>query len=454
MRRDFLTYCINVMAPLGMTPAKHHRIMIAAIQRLIDGKNDRLMLLLPPGSGKSYYSSILLPGWFLAQAPRLTMIAASNTSDLAADFANKAQPYVRDNRDILGYDLRRARSDMWECTNGGEFKAVGCTSAIAGRRGDLAVIDDPFGGRKMADSPATRKEVYDWYRGDLIGRMKPGGRIMLVNTLWHEDDLAGRLIREMKAGGKQWEIVSMQAIYDGRVIDPLGRKVGEAIWPEYESVEQLLEKKMQAGSRDWESQYQQRPSSPEGLLFKAGLLGRVKELPKVVFKRRVRKWDIAGTEEGDGDPDWTVGVLLLETDNRWIVADVIRVRTTVGKVKDLIRKTAEQDGTGVRIILPQDPGSAGKYVAQDFAKALAGFHVTIERETGKKEDRARPFAAQVEAGNVEVLESHWTDRFVEELQMFPAGTHDDQVDAVSGAFNAMIRPHRPAKFGRMNLMGR
>ena len=183
MRRDFLSYCRHALAPEGLEPARHHRMMIAAIQRLVDGEIDRLMLLMPPGTAKSKYASMLLPGWFLAQRPRLTMIAASNTSDLAGDFANKAQSYLRDQRDILGYDLRRARSDLWECTNGGEYKAVGCTSAIAGRRGDLAVIDDPFGGRKAADSPATRKEVWDWYRGDLIGRMKPGGRIMLVNCM-------------------------------------------------------------------------------------------------------------------------------------------------------------------------------------------------------------------------------------------------------------------------------
>lgn len=449
-RTDYLAFCRHALRPVKQSPARHHQIMIRHITDLVAGTIDRLMLLLPPGSAKTTYASILLPGWFFAQEKRLTMLAASHTADFAADISLKAQKVITDNESVLDYQFRRARSDLFETTNGGQYVAFGAGGAISGRRADLIAIDDPFGSRKDADSVTKRQEIWDWYRGDLIGRLRPKGRIMLINTHWHEDDLAGRLIDEMKAGGEQWRVVSMQAIYDGTEADPLDRSIGQALWPEWEDVDALLKKQTAAGPREWEALFQQRPRPSGGLLFQVDKLIFVDELPRRT-KRRVRYWDIAATE---GAGDWTVGLRLSEIEGGWCVEDVRRKQWSPNEVKQEMLSVAESDGPDVKIVIPLDPGAAGKFMAADFVRMLAGYRVEIMQDTGKKEVKANPVATQVEAGNISVFKAHWTQRFKEELAAFPAGAKDDQVDALGGAFNAMIRKATKTYTTRINHMSR
>jgi predicted phage terminase large subunit-like protein len=153
----------------------------------------------------------------------------------------------------------------------------------------------------------------------------------------------------------------------------------------------------------------------------------------------VRAWDIAATAQTgkSRDPDWTVGTRLCTDGRRTTIEDVVRVRMSGTDVIDKIRQVAVEDGKSVPIRLPQDPGAAGKAWAQYQAAALAGFIVRTERPTGKKEVRAAAFAAQVGAGNVDMVRGPWNGALIEELRDFPHGDHDDQVDAASDAFNEL-----------------
>lgn len=184
--------------------------------------------------------------------------------------------------------------ESWSTSNAGEYKAVGVGGAIAGRRGDLIVVDDPMKSREEADNLLVRDRVWDWYRGDLIGRLKPTGRIVLVMTRWHHDDLAGRLL-EQEPG--RWRVLSLPAIAEED--DALGREMGEALWPEWEGLPKLLDKQATMGgpdSRDWTSQFQQRPSSESGTLFMVAKISLLDVVPQVV--RRVRAWDLAAPRPG------------------------------------------------------------------------------------------------------------------------------------------------------------
>lgn len=177
-----------------------------------------------------------------------------------------------------------------------------------------------------------------------------------------------------------------------------------------------------------------RPAS--GLYFKKHEVTILDSIPNDVVKW-VRRWDLAATIPSDEnpDPDWTAGVKMgLRKNGRYIIADVIRERELSGTIREMVKRVAGNDGRGVRIGLPQDPGQAGKAQAASYIKDLTGFVVEAERETGDKVTRADPFACQWQGGNVDIVRGAWNEAYLDEMEAFPSKAHDDQVDASSGAF--------------------
>jgi predicted phage terminase large subunit-like protein len=164
--------------------------------------------------------------------------------------------------------------------------------------------------------------------------------------------------------------------------------------------------------------------------------------------QEVRGWDLAATESRAGaDPDWTVGLKMLRSkDGVYYIADIFRARITSLKVEQAIKSIAGQDGQGALVRLPQDPGQAGVAQKNWFARILAGFNFKVVPETKSKIERAAPFSAQCEAGNVKLVRGAWNEPFLQELQQFPDGPHDDQVDAASGAFEQLARNQAPVTF--------
>jgi hypothetical protein len=157
-------------------------------------KVDRLAIFMPPGSAKSTYASILFPGWHLSQNPDSAIIAASHTAELAEKFGRRVRNIVENESNILGFSLSQdnAAAGRWETNLNGECFAVGVGGAVTGRRADLCIIDDPVRSREDAMSAPVRERTWEWYKSDLYTRLKPGARIVLIQTRWHEDDLAGR----------------------------------------------------------------------------------------------------------------------------------------------------------------------------------------------------------------------------------------------------------------------
>jgi predicted phage terminase large subunit-like protein len=185
-----------------------------------------------------------------------------------------------------------------------------------------------------------------------------------------------------------------------------------------------------------EGNWKVRPSS--GLFFKRPWFEIVEVAP--VSNNQLRYWDRAATEPRAGtDPDWTVGLRMSRATNGiFYVEDAVRLRGTPARVEEAIRNTARVDGPQVRIVLEQDPGQAGIAEASYYVRALAGYDVRTVRVDRDKETRARPASAQVEAGNVKLVRGPWNEALIQELENFPDGAHDDQVDALSGAFNALL----------------
>jgi predicted phage terminase large subunit-like protein len=416
--------------------------IISALEKVSSGETQRLMLLLPPGSAKSTYASRFFPAWWLIRHPKSAVIAACHTARLAEDFGRSVRGLLDENALRMGTRIRRdARAAGRFITNyGGDYFAIGVNGAVTGRRADLALVDDPVRSFADAESFTAREHLWNWFRSELITRMKPRGRIVLIMTRWHCDDLAGRLIEQ---GG--WEVLSLPALAEEG--DPLGRSVGEALWPEWEDRPALLEKRNLLGERQFAALFQQSPMGETGQVFDPRKIRIVDDIPPGIA---VRGWDLAASSGGQGDPDWTAGVRLVRDGSGCVfVDDVVRFRGMPGDVAERIRGIAASDGSAVTVGLPQDPGQAGKSQIMYLTQVLAGYRVVATLETGTKAARAMPIASQVAGGNVAVRRATWNAAFFDELANFPNGRKDDQVDALARAFELLISQQAAAKFTRV-----
>ena len=424
-------YATQALDPLR--PARHHQEMMRRLEALTDDTGGRLMVQMPPGSGKSIYGSMLFPAWWFTRHPQSSVIMTCHTRELATHFGRGIRNYATENADMLGYGLERDNhaAHRFRTTTGGEFFATGLGGGITGRRADLVLIDDPIKSHSEADSAAHRDYVWNWYRSELTPRLKPGGRIVLIMTRWHMDDLGGRL----EESGEAWDILRLPALAEAA--DALGRAPGAALWPEWEDAAALDAKRRVVGERVWSALYQQAPRPETGSLFPVARIGMVAEAPAGL--RCVRAWDLAATEAGHGrDPDWTVGMKLgTDASGRVFVLDVLRMRAGPGAVAESILRTAQADGRSVVVGLPQDPGQAGKQQVAWLTGQLAGHRVVASPETGSKLTRATPVAAQAEVGNLVVVQAGWNAALLDELRDFPTGRKDDQVDALARGFSLL-----------------
>lgn len=400
------------------------------LERLTAGEIDRLMVFMPPRHGKTSLVTVRYPAWRLEQDPSTRIILGAYNQTLAERFSRQVRR-IASGRVPLNEE-RRSVSE-WETPAGGGLRAVGVGAGVTGHGGDLIIIDDPVKSRKEVKSAAYKERVWDWYTNDLFTRREPGAAIVLIMTRWAEDDLAGRILNS--PDGDKWTVIRLPAVAEEN--DALGREPGQALCPERFDEDALAEIQIVLGN-DFHALYQQRPVAREGGMFKRAWFTTIDASP--MNAERVRWWDKAGTEGGG---DYTAGVLMARSsDGIFYVEDVVRGQWSAYERERVIRATAEQDKAiygRVGIWLEQEPGSGGKESAESTIRNLAGFTVRAERSTGDKETRAEPFAAQCEAGNVKLVHGRWNEDYIRELTVFPHGSHDDQVDGSSGAFNKLAR---------------
>src|SRR5579859_3788818 len=249
---------------IGFVPAAHHLLLIEHLEAVERGDLERLMVLMPPGSAKSTYASILFPPWFMGRNPLAAVLGVSNTTELAERFSRRARNIVAlaSFRNVFDFGVSEDTQSAgnWETSEGGEFFAAGMGAAIAGRRADLGLIDDPIKTREEADSERIRQKQWEWYVNDFCTRLKPGARQILIQTRWHEDDLGGRLL-EREA--QRWTVVKLPMVANAG--DPLDRKPGERLWPEWFTDEMIQQAKLDP--RAWNALYQQDPAPEEGDYF-------------------------------------------------------------------------------------------------------------------------------------------------------------------------------------------
>lgn len=424
--------------------AAHHTLLCERLQDVDAGRIQNLMVLMPPGSAKSTYTDVVFVPWFMSRKPRRHVILASYASEIAEKQGRRARQLIN-SRSFQNLTGRALKADnravhQWSLDNGSEFMAGGLLSGLTGNRAALGLIDDPIRGREAAQSETIRNKTWDAYIDDFCSRLIPGAPQVMILTRWNEDDPAGRILPDGWDGesgwfdgrdGRRWFVVCLPAEAD-RADDPLGRALGESLWPEWFTPGHWAPFKVHA--RTWASLYQQKPKPAEGNIFEVGMLQVVKVIPAGAVQW-ARGWDFAGSTDGDYTAGVKIGKL---ADGRFIVADVVRERYLADKRDALLRNTTAADGVSVRVSIPQDPGQAGKTQVLYLTRELAGYAVHSSPETGDKVTRSEPFAAQVNVGNVLMLEAPWNKAFMEELRAFDSGSFDDQVDGASRAFARLL----------------
>jgi predicted phage terminase large subunit-like protein len=429
---------------LGYTPDKHHRLLIDCLEKVERGEIKRLMVLQPPGSSKSTYCSVAFPTWYLGRHQQDEIIAASYAQALSSKFGRRCRNVVSSlaYRRIFGVGLledSQARDD-WALESGGTYYATSVDGSVTGRRANGAVIDDPIKGRAEADSQHMRELTWDWYIHDLLTRLKPDAWIVLVMTRWHEDDPAGRILPDGYTGqsgwllsrtGEPWYVLCLKAECEDED-DPLGREIGEWLWPEYWPAGFLEKQKGEQGPRDWAALYQQRPAPDEGAYFKREWFRYYDIMPARNTLKVYGASDYA-TSSAD-DADYTVHLVAGVTPEDDIyILDLWRQKTDTNLwIEEFLNLAefwkpdawAEENGQIIK--------SVGPFIKKRAMERKVYCWRRQFTSAVDKEARARTIQARMSMGKVYFPRlSPWREALESELLTFPAGKFDDQVDGLS-----------------------
>jgi predicted phage terminase large subunit-like protein len=382
------------------------------------------MLLVPPRHGKSELASIRMPAWYLGRQPHKQFLSVSATDALASDFGRMVRNTIDSQEYRTIFDTTLAEDSQakgkWHTADGGIYYALGIGGSVLGRGGDVVLIDDPFGSMKEAQSELERKNVWDWYTGTAYNRLMPGGAIVVINHRMHEDDLCGRLLAQQAAGGDTWEVVNLPAVND----------VGEALWPEAYPIEALHRIRRNTQARDWSALYQQRPAPEDGDYFKAEWLKPYDKAPARDTLRVYGGSDYAVTADGG---DFTVhAVVGLDPEGRMYLLDLWRSQSSserwIEAFCDLVREWkpigwAEEQG--------QIRSGIGPYLDRRQRERQAYVSREPFPTRGDKAVRAQSIRGRMALEGLYVpVHADWYPALRSELLSFPAGKHDDQVDAL------------------------
>ena len=415
------------------------------------GLSPRMMIFMPPRHGKSEIGSRSFPAWHLGKYPHHEFIACSYGSDLANGFSRKVRDVIEDPAYTGVFPEARVNKDSravenWLTTKGGGYTAAGVGGPITGRGAHVLVIDDPIKNRTDAESATNRESVWDWYTSTAYTRLAPGGGVLVILTRWHDDDLAGRLLRKQAEGeGDEWVVVEYPA---QALTDELFRKAGEPLHAERYDNEALERIKRAVGPRDWQALYQQNPTPDEGDYFNKGMFQwyGAQDIPDYSELNFYTAWDLAIGEKEQND--FSVGITVgVDKADRTYVVDIQRGHWGTLELVDKmlqVYKTWRPAITGIEkghIEMTLRP-FLEKRIREE---RLTSFYIE-ELMPGRRDKiaRARSIQGRMQQGLV-FFRRHCniTAQLVAEMMRFPNGVHDDGVDAmawIGQMLSLLVRP--------------
>lgn len=417
------------------------KALTEVVRYLETGKGiQRLIIEMPPQHGKSLTVSQLFPAWALGRNPWLRIILASYSAGLAHDHSRNARRYAGAEEfkalfPAVILDDDNQKVDNWsvhtEAGARGGMNSAGLGGSITGKSANLIIIDDPLKNRAEAESPTIRERIWNAYVNDLLTRFSDRTKAaqIVMATRWHADDLTGRILKQPNG----WYRLRLPALAEPR--DPLGRAEGEALWPERHPRSALLETERTAGSYAFASLYQQRPIPRGETLFDTSAITILPALPREARDlQMVRFYDLAVTKNRTSD--YTVGLKLgIDAHENIYVLDVWRDRVKSPEMLRTIIRAAHRDGKHVPVVLEAEKAGIVQldYLLEE--PELRGYVLEKQAPHGDKVTRADAIATRAAHGKLFLIQGAWNEAFLDELSVFPAGAHDDQVDALSGAYN-------------------
>lgn len=417
--------------------AAHHRLILAELQRCMQTQHGRLMIMAPPGSAKSTYASVVGPTWYLGQEADRRVILASYGDDLARKHGRRTRQLLRSPEAVgilqCTLDPESRAADEFGLTNGSEYIACGIMAGITGNRAHGIIIDDPIKGREQADSQVIRDRTYDAYQDDLLTRLIPGGWLVLINTRWHENDLSGRILPENWSGesgnilcrdGNVWRVLCLQAECQTKT-DPLGRKPGEMLWPEWFDDRHWAQ--FRFNRRTWSSLYQQKPAPDEGIHFRKGDMAGYVVVPKPL--QIIGASDHAVTPEGG---DWTEhGIAGITPDGSLYLLDWWRGQTGpeewIERQIDMVIRHKPLAWFGE--MGPIRRATEGR-IRQRMIDRKALCRLEWLPHIGDKPTKAQSIIATAGMGRLFWPVAAWVAELQRQCLVFPAGSPDDGVDTL------------------------
>lgn len=407
------------------------------LKDLIDGKRPRLIITMPPRSGKSEIVSRRFPAYFLGKYPDLSIISVSYSASLAEDFSRDVQRIIDSDEykkifpntklsDKKDKNYKRT-SDFFEIVDHkGVYCSAGVGGSITGKGCDILIIDDPIKNRQEANSETVRKKIYDWYSSTAYTRLSPIGGVIMMCTRWHLDDLIGKVLSDKNQ--KPFHVISYPAIAEH---DEPHRKQGEALHPERFSLEILNEIKSTLSTADWLSLYQQKPVPEGGAIFETSKLRYYDETsePKR-FDQIVGSWDMTFKENKTSD--FVVGQLWGRKGSEFYLLDMVRDRMDFVKtLKVFINFANKHKNCNCWLVEDKANGTA---IISTLKKHISGIIPITPKES--KQERAYAITPYLEAGNIFFPKNqNFTKDLEGEMLQFPAGAHDDTVDSMTQALN-------------------
>jgi len=447
----------------GRPMARHAQFVARKFDRLEAGEFNQLLICMPPGHKKSWTAQHFISR-FMARNPGVPVIHASHTQKLVARWGGRIRNIFNSPEHQRLYpgvtvssDVRA--SDEWETDAGASYIAAGVDTAIQGRRGGLVVIDDPLRSISDAESQTVRDTLWEWYGGDIGSRLLPNAKIVLIQTRFHLDDLAGRLLQAARDGyGRPWETCILPAIAEEN--DPFGREPGDALWPEEYSLAWLEAKRNepQMTKRLWASLYQQSPTVDSGGIIDRSWfkLWRSTEPPQLKFV--LQSWDTALTANKDSafcacttwgvfeEPETRAPAVILMSAvrNRWEWPDLRRMAQRLGMDyrDDQINMPRTPDGKHKPDMILVEAKANGQALLLDLMRAglsVMGFNPD---KYGDKIARVRLVTDLIENGRVYLPAApptflhprKWAEEFLDQCAQFPAAASRDYVDTMTQAF--------------------
>lgn len=457
--------------PIETPQAAHHKVLIDLCERLERGEIRRAMVFMPPGSAKSLYASVAFPAWFLGRKKGRQVGVATYATGLARKVGRRIRSITRQGtyEEIFGTTMSRDQGAVneWALDNGSEFMGEGILSGWTGNRLDGLVVDDPVKNREEADSEVMQAKVRGEFDDSLKSRLKPNGWILIIQTRWNENDLSGGLLPEKWDGesgpilcrdGLVWEVLCIPA--EANDNDPLGRKPGEMLWPEWFGRDPDFWTSARRNLRTWSALYQQKPSPAEGTFFQRAWFRRYRLGSEPTNMRKYLTSDHAPTDSDTSDPSgcrvWGVpsngDLYMLDGFNHRATMDVTADRVVGNLVTGPKRDPAPipQEGLIRRhepfAWFPEDDNnwkSAQPFILRQMKAESVRTRIEPMSPHGQdKAAKAQSFQGIAAMGQVWIPEGPEGDEIIEQYVKFPAGKHDEEVDmaAIMGRAIAMAHP--------------